>query len=697
MMKIWKWVIAIMLAASVEAMGAGLEIANLVPTNITTTSAYFRASIVETNGSGTNPVLTVYYGTIDYATNPASWAASNQYGQAGVGSISTNIAGLLPSHKYYFRWYAIEGTATAWAATTTNFWTRPLAPTSAPAVVHHAVMVDTNGVLKAPTNFFDVNGIAGTGDVAEVAAYTNQAALGYLYGTDWTNSKSAWRPLDYGGTRVATSSVPMGGQDITDAGDINATNAAFGGSVTAQSATVTDFDAGGDVNLTNATSHVAVADGADQPVPLSQLQDTLELYGEVRLSLATNTHPVATNDRSLYGELPASGSWTQSYVLAVGSNFMDRFILTNTIAVASPGTYSAVPFTSFSGVGGPNVSNYYVLFSTDAAGTTNIFGTSTVVSVNGSLIGRPMHVYISDTSCCTNQYLGMDLYTIRQGGVSATLTMQGGDSTFHSRLETPTLGSAATVWGNITGTLADQTDLNTELTNRYTKPEIDAFQFHDAASLTGDVPHASFATNTGTAGQMLYTTDGTNQRWAAAPSGGGGATLTGLTLVAHCGDWEGEEWDGGSTTNNALTWDGYSTADATNNSLSGDAWYSSQTSFQERYFYYLVGFPAVATKIGGDGLSFQVRSSSTNPAVCKINALIDDTSGTVTNIDSMLSTVANAWNTYSLAATSLPAAWTSAVPTWAEDGITIRGLDVRLDVFSSHSNRIQCRMFIDID
>jgi hypothetical protein len=181
-----------------------------------------------------------------------------------------------------------------------------------------------------------------------------------------------------------------------------------------------------------------------------------------------------TNDRSLYADLPADGSWTQTHALAVGSNFLDRFIMTNTIAVAGVGTYSLSAFMSFAGVGGPVISNYYVLFSTDGAGTTNILGTSTVAAVNGSLIARNTHVYISDTSCCTNEYLGIDSYATRVGGVSATLTFQGGDSTYDSHLETPTLGSAATVWGNITGTLADQTDLNTELTNRYTKAEADA-------------------------------------------------------------------------------------------------------------------------------------------------------------------------------------------------------------------------------
>ncbi len=137
-----------------EAFGA-LGISNLAATNITTTSAYFRASITGTNT--VNPTNTLFYGTVDYTTNAASWAYSNVYGVAGTGNISTQITGLTAANKYYSRWLAQDGTSNIWTSTTTNFWTKPIAPTSTPTVVTISLQTDTNGLLKAPTNFWTAN------------------------------------------------------------------------------------------------------------------------------------------------------------------------------------------------------------------------------------------------------------------------------------------------------------------------------------------------------------------------------------------------------------------------------------------------------------------------------------------------------------------------------------------------------------
>ena len=179
---------------------------------------------------------------------------------------------------------------------------------------------------------------------------------------------------------------------------------------------------------------------------------------------------------------------------------------------------------------------------------------------------------------------------------------------------------------------------------------------------------------------------------------GGGASLSGMTLGMRTGDWEGDEVGLGSTTNNAVVWDGYSTANATNNTLSGDAWYSAAGNIiQDKYYFGFIPAPPTASRIGSNGIAFQVRASNTNIANAYINVLIGDTSGTITNIASMRGTSANEWKTYSLPGSNLPSAWTSAVPSWVEDGITVRGLDLRADAFLWKSNNIQCKSFVDWD
>ncbi|MCG2681188.1 MAG: hypothetical protein L6455_14660, partial [Kiritimatiellae bacterium] len=180
---------------------AALIISNSAATTITTTSMYFNAIISSTNGSGTNPTCTVFYGTVDYTTNANSWAASNVYGVAGLGNISTQITGLSASHKYYFAWRATEGSSTDWATPSLNAWTKPTSPTSTPAVVTISVQTDTNAILKSPTNFFGANKALMNTALASYGFLTNEAlwiaaSNGVVYDAEtngWTvSAHSAW-------------------------------------------------------------------------------------------------------------------------------------------------------------------------------------------------------------------------------------------------------------------------------------------------------------------------------------------------------------------------------------------------------------------------------------------------------------------------------------------------------------------------
>ena len=189
------------LIAILPLTGRGLIISNMVPTNVTTTSAYFRVEVLSTNGTGTNPTLSVRFGTVDNTTNLTGWQNTNSYGVAGVGSVSTQITGLTAANRYYYRWRAVEGTADVWAANgTTNFYTKPIAPTTTPTMVSHAVTVDTNGNLKAPTNLWlqnrtnIINGIGALTNEVD-SAFTNWLSTNTYIKTNTGNWAGTWQGL----------------------------------------------------------------------------------------------------------------------------------------------------------------------------------------------------------------------------------------------------------------------------------------------------------------------------------------------------------------------------------------------------------------------------------------------------------------------------------------------------------------------
>jgi hypothetical protein len=167
---------------AIPAFGA-LGIVSTAVTNVTTTSAWFNASVIGTNAS--NPTNTLYYGTVDYSNNAALWATSAVYGVAGTGSITKQVTGLLPLHKYYFNWLASDGVSNIWATsgTSSNFWTHPLAPTSTPSAASIYLALDpVTHLILAPLDFAVANGINASNDltglIAQVA--TNTAGISNL-------------------------------------------------------------------------------------------------------------------------------------------------------------------------------------------------------------------------------------------------------------------------------------------------------------------------------------------------------------------------------------------------------------------------------------------------------------------------------------------------------------------------------------
>lgn len=167
-----KYIFAASVIAAQAACGA-LVVSNVAPTNVLTTSAWFNGEVID----GTNPTLTLYYGTIDRTTNASFWTFSSNYGAAVVGNITLQITNLVAANKYYFRWYATEAGSNVWSVDgTDNFWTKPTSPTSTPAVVSISVQTDEDADLLSPTNFFGKNA-SKMHDALSVYGYLTNEAL----------------------------------------------------------------------------------------------------------------------------------------------------------------------------------------------------------------------------------------------------------------------------------------------------------------------------------------------------------------------------------------------------------------------------------------------------------------------------------------------------------------------------------------
>lgn len=144
-------------AATVVNNGGGTGV-------VSATGAVVGWGVVSTNT--TNPVVIVYYGQSDGGTNAAWWLSSTNLGAKSVGTNTVTLTNLTSGRMYYYRSGGYEGTnSTNWASSTLSFWTVAGVPTNLGAVNVRAVMVDTNGVLVAPTNFFGANSVGIVGQL----------------------------------------------------------------------------------------------------------------------------------------------------------------------------------------------------------------------------------------------------------------------------------------------------------------------------------------------------------------------------------------------------------------------------------------------------------------------------------------------------------------------------------------------------
>lgn len=150
-------------------------------TNVTSSNAWITATITSTGAA--NPYLFSYWGASDGGTGTVAWAHTNAYGETSLGAYSAQITGLSNSTVYYFRSYASNSTATAWAIYSAMFITLTT-PTSAPAPSTRAVSVDTTGTLKNPMNFFGVNSALMAAALTTYGYITNETGFLSWLGTN---------------------------------------------------------------------------------------------------------------------------------------------------------------------------------------------------------------------------------------------------------------------------------------------------------------------------------------------------------------------------------------------------------------------------------------------------------------------------------------------------------------------------------
>jgi len=213
--------------------------------------------------------------------------------------------------------------------------------------------------------------------------------------------------------------------------------------------------------------------GNDELVTYGKVVEMLQLWSPDVLYVETNAHPAIANAGSLWDDLSGT-EWTNTYSLSVGTTELGIFLYTNKVASSVPeGVYFGTVYAK--ATGDATVEMYFELVVTDGS-TTNVLATSGLEAVSDVLEAHNTSTFNPSnyTPTAGDWYFGVRSYAVRTGGTSATLDTYGGTQDRNTRLFIPSLNPAETTWGYIGGDIDDQTDLWTELTNRYTKAETDA-------------------------------------------------------------------------------------------------------------------------------------------------------------------------------------------------------------------------------
>jgi hypothetical protein len=344
-----KYIFAASVIAAQAACGA-LVVSNVAPTNVLTTSAWFNGEVID----GTNPTLTLYYGTIDRTTNASFWTFSSNYGAAVVGNITLQITNLVAANKYYFRWYATEAGSNVWSVDgTDNFWTKPTSPTSTPAVVSISVQTDEDADLLSPTSFFGKNA-SKMHDALSVYGYLTNEALwtaasgSVVYVTDSTytdtvaKAAAAYPSSNPSNFVTATITNDLSGRvDVLSTSKVSHTDSTYTDTVAKAAAAVTTNDTR-QLDFTGADVRIADGTETNHPVTKAQLDANSGTTNATGINVAFTPTNYTPDGASVEGHLIGIDA-----VVSSGSGFpltnngdLAGFSLTNGWVVQSAtGTY----------------------------------------------------------------------------------------------------------------------------------------------------------------------------------------------------------------------------------------------------------------------------------------------------------------------------------------------------------------------
>lgn len=108
------------LAGQLHAQAPSID--NGVAAGMTGSSAILNGRLLA-GEPGPNNAVTIYWGMTDGGTIPGAWSTSANLGLLSIGPLATNISGLAASTTYFFRYFASNGSGTAWAPVTSSFMT----------------------------------------------------------------------------------------------------------------------------------------------------------------------------------------------------------------------------------------------------------------------------------------------------------------------------------------------------------------------------------------------------------------------------------------------------------------------------------------------------------------------------------------------------------------------------------------------
>jgi len=168
------WAVAVWLASGCLVQAQTLT--SVAASNVTAWSAALHGSYGGL-ATGRSYEVFFYYGQTDAGTNHIGWSNSSSGAtiapadtNEAAGAYSRTVVELTAGTQYWYRAaaYDLDTFDLLMATQSLTFTTRGASPTSMPVVSFMTVVVDTNGVLHFPTNFFEANGIVPTSGVAQL-------------------------------------------------------------------------------------------------------------------------------------------------------------------------------------------------------------------------------------------------------------------------------------------------------------------------------------------------------------------------------------------------------------------------------------------------------------------------------------------------------------------------------------------------